>query len=92
LDSFDWFAATERSIARLNAIDPSNWFFLAMAHWQRGEKERARSYFDRAVKWTKTKDPTNAELLQFWRESAGLLGEPGPGIAPQGLPDKATAP
>jgi eukaryotic-like serine/threonine-protein kinase len=92
LDSFDWFAASERSIAQLNAVDPSNWFFLAMAHWQRKEKEQARSYFAQAVNWTKKKDPANAELLQFWRESAELLGEPGPGIAAPGRTDSLTAP
>ena len=81
LESFDWFAASENSIARLYAADASNWFFLAMAHWQRGEKDRARSYFARAVAWTKRKDPTDVELLQFWGESAELLGEQGPGVA-----------
>lgn len=50
-----------------------------MAHWQEGNRDRARSYFQRAVDWTKKKDPTNVELLQFWEESAELLGEPGPG-------------
>ncbi len=81
LESFDWFAASENSIARLYDTDASNWFFLAMAHWRRGEKERARSYFAKAVAWTKRKDPTDVELLQFWGESAELLGEQGPGVA-----------
>jgi hypothetical protein len=53
-----------------------------MALWQRGEKDRARSEFDRAVAWTKKNDPKNAELLAFWREAAALLGRPGPGAAP----------
>jgi hypothetical protein len=56
-----------------------------MALWQRGEKDRSRSFFDRAVAWTKKNDPKNAELLAFWREAAELLGRPGPGAAP--LPD-----
>ncbi len=75
-------AAAERSIALLKGVDASNWFFLAMALWQRGEKDRARSEFDRAVAWTKKNDPKNAELLAFWREAAALLGRPGPGAAP----------
>ena len=72
-------AAAERSIALLKGVDAANWFFLAMALWQRGEKNPSRSFFDQAVAWTKKNDPRNAELLAFWRESAELLGQPGPG-------------
>ena len=78
-------AAAERSIALTTGVDAYNWFFLAMALWQRGEKDRSRLYFDRAVAWTKKNDPKNAELLAFWREAAGLLGRPGPDAPP--LPD-----
>jgi hypothetical protein len=63
-------------------VDASNWFFLAMALWQRGEKDRSHSYFDQAVAWTSKNDPENAELLAFWREAALLPGQPGPGAAP----------
>ncbi len=90
LPSFDWFAATEQSIAQLNKVDASNWFFLAMAHWKQGNRDRARSYFQRAVDWTKKKDPTNVELIQFWQESAELLGEPGPGHDPPSRPPAST--
>ena len=41
-----------------------------MAHWRRGEADRARGFFDRAVAWTRKYDPSNAELLEFWREAA----------------------
>jgi len=77
--------AAERSIALLKGVDAGNWFFLAMALWQRGEQDRSCSYFDQAVALTKKSDPRNAELLAFWREAALLLGQPGPGAAP--LPD-----
>jgi eukaryotic-like serine/threonine-protein kinase len=70
--------ASERAIALAKEVDASNWFFLAMANWQRGEKDTAREWFDKAVAWTKEKDPKNAELLLFWTESAELLGQPGP--------------
>ena len=47
--------AAERSMASLKGVDASNWFFLAMALWQRGEKHRSRAYFDRAIAWTRKK-------------------------------------
>ena len=36
-----------------------------------------KKWFDKAVAWTKEKDPKNAELLLVWTEAAGLLGQPG---------------
>ena len=53
-------------------------FVLAMALWQKGDKDRSRSFFEQAVSWTKKNDPKNAALLAFWREAAKLLGQPGP--------------
>ncbi len=79
-------AAADRSIALSTGVDASNWFFLAMAHWQQGEKDRSRAYFDQAVAWTKQHDPQNVELLAFWREAAQLLGQPAPTAAAP-LPD-----
>ena len=78
-------AAAEQSIALLKGEDASNWFFLAMALWQKGEKHRSRSFFEQAVSWTRKNDPSNAALLAFWREAAKLLGQPGPDAGP--LPD-----
>ncbi len=76
-------AAAERSNALVKGVEGYNGFFLAMALWQRGEKDRSRSCFDRAVAWTRKNDPRNAELLAFWREAAALLGRPGPGAPPR---------
>jgi serine/threonine-protein kinase len=70
--------AAQRSIDLLKNVDPSNWFFLAMAHGQKGSKNEARKWFDKAVAWTKEKSPRNSELRQFWTEAAELLGLPGP--------------
>ena len=81
-------AAAERSIDLDKAYNAYNWFFLAMARARRGEADRARDYFDQAVAWTHKNDPKNAELLQFWREAAALLGRPGPDAAgPARLPE-----
>jgi tetratricopeptide (TPR) repeat protein len=80
-------AASERSMALTNGGGASHWFFLAMAQAQKGQKDQARTWFDKAVAWTKEKDPKNTALRQFWTEAAELLGKPvpdqsGPGSAP----------
>jgi tetratricopeptide (TPR) repeat protein len=79
-------AASERSMALRNGGVASDWFFLAMAHWQKGEKDEARKWFDKAVARTKEKDPKNTELRGFWTEAAVLLGQPGPVAAGTGSP------
>jgi eukaryotic-like serine/threonine-protein kinase len=71
--------ASDRSMAMLNEADTSDFFFHALAMWQKGEKDKARDWFDKAVARTREKDPKNVELLQFWKEAAALLGQPGPG-------------
>ena len=48
----DWKAAIEaleKSTQLRAGGDPSVWFFLAMAHWQKGEKDQARQWYDKAV-------------------------------------------
>jgi tetratricopeptide (TPR) repeat protein len=72
-------AASERSMALTNGGVAFDWFFLALGHGQRGDKDQARKWFEKAVAWTKTRAPKNKELLQFWTEAAELLGQPGPG-------------
>jgi serine/threonine protein kinase/Flp pilus assembly protein TadD len=49
-------------------------FFLAMAHWQLGEKDRARQRYQEALAWTYTHRPKDKELLRFRAEAARLLG------------------
>src|SRR5262249_47133440 len=48
----DWQAAVE-ALQKSNTIrndgGSSDFFFLAMAHWQLGKKEEARKWYDRAV-------------------------------------------
>ncbi len=85
-------AAAEQSIALTKDEDASNGFFLAMALWQQGAKDRSRSIFDQAVAWTRKNDPKDANLLLFWREAAELLGQPGPDALPADLPANPFAP
>jgi len=79
-------AASERSMALRNGGNGYDWFFLAMARWQKGDKDEARKWFDKAVAWTNEKDPKNLELRQFWAEAAELLGQPGPNASGPGSP------
>ena len=54
-----------------------NGFFLAMGYWQLGEKEKARSFYDKAVHAMSTSSRiTHQELTRFRIEAAQLLGIP----------------
>jgi serine/threonine-protein kinase len=80
-------AASERSMALQNGGGPSDWFFLAMAHWQKGDKHEARKWFDKAVAWTKENRAWNSwNHHLFWSEAARLLGQPGQDTPSPGSP------
>jgi superkiller protein 3 len=72
----DWkeaIAALEKSMQFRDGGDSSEWFLLAMAHWQLGEKEKARKWFDKAVQWMDKNMPNNKDLGRFRAEAAELL-------------------
>ena len=54
--------------------DGTDWFFLAMARWQLGDKVQARTWYDRAVQWMEKNQPQNDELRRFRQEAEELLG------------------
>lgn len=54
--------------------DSFQWFFLAMAHWQLGQKEEARQWYGRAVEWMDKEMPKNELLRRIRTEAATLLG------------------
>ena len=54
-------------------------FVLAMAHWQKGQKEKARDLFEQSVAWMDEQRPDHPELLRARVEAAALLGLGGPG-------------
>lgn len=58
--------------------DAYDWYFMAMALCKLGQKDEARTLYDRAVKWKPKpgiKDEEEAkELLRFQAEAAQLLG------------------
>jgi hypothetical protein len=49
-------------------------FFLAMGHWQRDEKDKARVWYDQAVTRMDKNSPQNEELKRFRAEATALLG------------------
>ena len=66
--------AMDKSMQLRKGGDSNEWFFLAMAHWQLGEKDKAREWYDRAVQWMDKNQPNNDELCRFRAEAAELLG------------------
>ena len=54
-----------------SAID---WLFLAMAHWQLGQQEDARRWYEKAAQWINDNKCKDAEFLRFRAEAAALLG------------------
>jgi len=73
----DWkaaIAALEKSNELLKGNDLSfNAFFLAMAHWQLGNKDEARKWYDQAVGWMAKNKPQDEELSRFRAEAETLL-------------------
>jgi superkiller protein 3 len=65
--------ALEKSMQLRNGGDSYDWFFLAMAYWQLGEKEKAHQYYDRAVQWMDKNMPKGKELGRFRAEATQLL-------------------
>jgi serine/threonine protein kinase len=63
--------------------ESSNTFFLAMAHWQLGEREESRRCYRQAVAWMENNQPSNEELRRFCAEAEELLGIRGKKNSPQ---------
>ena len=51
-------AAAERSIALTKGVDALQLVLPGDGRWQKGDKDEARKWFDKAVTWTK-QDPKN---------------------------------
>jgi WD40 repeat protein/serine/threonine protein kinase/Tfp pilus assembly protein PilF len=71
-------ASLEKAIALAKEGTSFDWFFLAMAHWQLGEKDRARELHVKAVDWMDKHKSGDEELCRLREESAALLGAPKP--------------
>jgi tetratricopeptide (TPR) repeat protein len=88
----NWEDAIElltKSMEGRSGGDSFNWFFLAMAHWQLGNKDAARDWHVKAIEWMDDHAPKNEELLRLRAEAAELLGISGQSpVAPAQAPQK----
>jgi serine/threonine protein kinase/Flp pilus assembly protein TadD len=89
----DWNSAVEalaKSIKLRQGGSSEDYFFLAMAHWQLGEREKARSWYDKGIDWMDKNMPKDEELRRFRKEAAELLkieeAEPEPAPLPKEVP------
>jgi len=65
-----------RSVELTSGGSRADWLFLAMAHWQKGDKDKARSWYDKAVQGMEKDESNDDELRRFGAEAAALLGLP----------------
>jgi serine/threonine protein kinase/tetratricopeptide (TPR) repeat protein len=67
-------AALRKSVQLHKEGDSFDLFFLAMAHWQLDDKDKARDWYDRAVARMEQHRPQDKELKRVCVEAATLLG------------------
>jgi eukaryotic-like serine/threonine-protein kinase len=62
---------------KFNKDEPSTLFFVAMAEWQLGNRDSARNWYTKAIKWIEQPpEIVSGELYRFRAEAEGLLGTP----------------
>jgi tetratricopeptide (TPR) repeat protein len=70
-------AALEKAMELRSGGDANDWLLLAMAHWQRGDRDAARRWYDRGLGWMKENarrlSGPEAEMLRRVREDAEVL-------------------
>jgi serine/threonine-protein kinase len=69
-------AELETSMSLRTGGDGRDWCFLAMAHWRLGDRDKARSWFQRAVEWIDKYKSHDEELRRFRAEAEEMLGAP----------------
>ena len=75
----DWkaaIAAADKAISLDKEEDDRgfDWLLLAMAHWQLGDKEEARKFYDQSAKWIESNKAGDIVLRHFQDEAAELMG------------------
>jgi tetratricopeptide (TPR) repeat protein len=69
----DAVTSLEKSMEIQNGGKSLDWFFLAMAHWQLGDKDQAERWYGQAVRWMEKNAPQDEELRRFAAEAAELM-------------------
>jgi Flp pilus assembly protein TadD len=72
----DWKAAIDalQTSLKHQGDNSNDLLFLAMSHWQRGEREQARQQFEKAIQWLEKHPRQDEQLLRFRAEAEELLG------------------
>ena len=70
--------ALQKAMALHNGGDGFDWFFVAMAYQDLGQRAEARRWFDRADRWTLDEAYFHIELRNVRNEAAAYLGLPSP--------------
>jgi WD40 repeat protein/serine/threonine protein kinase/tetratricopeptide (TPR) repeat protein len=69
-------AALETATDLRTAGNVRDGLFLAMAHWQLGDREAARTWYEKAMRWMQKDKSSDEELDRFRAEAADLMGLP----------------
>jgi tetratricopeptide (TPR) repeat protein len=72
----DSVAALEQANKWRKGDDASDLIFLAMSHWQLGDRDLARKEYDEAMDWMERNGSRDDEVRGFRAEAAKLLGIP----------------
>jgi serine/threonine-protein kinase len=78
-------AALTQAIDTRQRGSSQDFFFLAMARWQQGDREQARACYERAVRQRQAQVPGDLALRRLHAEAAALLGEVPPAGSPGGV-------
>jgi serine/threonine protein kinase/Flp pilus assembly protein TadD len=74
----DWSGAitalTKAVELRVGGPNDSDCFVLAMAHWQRGDRNQANTWYGRAIAWLDRRAPLAREASIFYAEASSRLG------------------
>ena len=82
----DAIATLNKSAERNKGAEPTDFFLLSMAHWKRGDKTEAQSFFQQGVNLASKRGTNDRELTMFWAEAAELVGKQGPRAAARESP------
>jgi hypothetical protein len=75
-------AALGESAKLCEGGDSFDWFILAMAHHQLGNRHQAQVWYRRAVEWMDNHNRADEDLRRFREEASKLLGQRSPSVEP----------
>jgi hypothetical protein len=73
----DWQAsvqALDEAVKLGRGRSATEFFFLAMAHWQLGDRDKAHEWYERGARTMEAGPPADEELRRFRAQAATLLG------------------